>query len=295
MLDKGLALAEARGKEFAIRFMAGRWTPDRVFAAGAYSFTSKAGDTMPAPFAPNGTAGNPVFEREFDETVAWLADWSREHDVSVLHVPWYGFQWAEIYNGDEIEALPGYSWASWLEGHRRLAEVALSHSGPDLAVEFALSGHWGARGTGAGEVSDALIVDLSGANSGRAIVQGNGTGLYNPRRPTGRSLHAKQMYDGKDYDWKSLYSPLVTNDERYLEVYTTSFTQPNKAILASETAKFAQRPATRAAPGRRAGALDPVVQGQVPLSASAADESGVVLRRDPGRRRGRGHRHRSPA
>jgi hypothetical protein len=273
LLDKGLALAEARGKEFAIRFMAGRWTPDRVFAAGAYSFTSRAGDVIPTPFAPNGTPGNPVFEREFDKTVAWLAGWSRDHDVALLHVPWYGFLWAEIYNGDEIEALPGYSWASWLEGHRRLADIALSYSGPDLAIEFALSGHWGTHGAGAGEVSDA-IVDLSGPNSGQAIVQGNGHGVYNNKTTNRPIVHAKQMYDGKDYDWAMLYSILVTNDERYLEVYTTSFTQPNKASLAAEIAKFAQR-CDSTGPDVQLGALDPVVQGQVPLSASAADESGV--------------------
>ena len=130
LLDKGLALAEARGKEFAIRFMAGRSTPERVFTAGAHYFTSSKGEKIPAPFAATGTAGNPAFEKEFEKTVAGLADWSRDHGVSVLHVPWYGFQWAEIYNGAEIESATGYSWSSWLEGHRRLAAIALSYCRP---------------------------------------------------------------------------------------------------------------------------------------------------------------------
>jgi hypothetical protein len=273
LLDKGLAIAEAKGKEFAIRFMAGRWTPDRVFAAGAYSYTSNAGDKMPAPFAPNGTPGNPVFEREYGATVAWLASWSRAHDVSVLHVPWYGFLWAEIYNGDEVEALPGYSWESWLEGHSRLAAIALSYSGPDLAVEFALSGHWGTHGAGAGDVADA-IVDVSGPDSGEAIVQGNGHGLYNSKTTNRPIVHAKQMYDGADYDWKNLYSILVTNDERYLEVYSTSFALPNKAILAAEALKFSQR-CDSTGPDVSLSGLDSEVSGQVPLSATAADESGV--------------------
>ncbi len=270
LLDKGLALADARGKEFAIRFMAGRWTPDRVFNDGAYSFTSAAGDTMPAPFAPNGTAGNPVFEREFGETVTWLADWSRAHDVSVLHVPWYGFQWAEIYNGSEIEALPNYSWTSWLEGHRRLAEVALAHGGPDLAIEFAMSGHWGARGAGANDVTNALI-GIAGDNSPELIIQGNGMGMFSSKTTNRPVLHAKQMYDGKDYDWKSIYSTLTANDERYLEVYTTSFAQPNKAILASEAAKFASA-CDRAAPGVELDSPGSVVQGQVPLSAAVVND-----------------------
>ena len=270
LLDRGLALAEARGKEFTVRFMAGRWTPDRVFEAGASSFVSAAGDVVPTPFGADGSPGNPVFEREFDKAVGMLAAWSRAHDVHVLHLPWYGFLWAEIYNGSELEALPGYSWEAWLEGHRRLAEIALGHAGADLAVEFAMSGHWGAHPQGGGDVADALV-DLAGPDSPVLIVQGNGFGRFSNRTTDRPIAHAKQMYDGADYDWESLFTTLVANDERYLEIYTASFARPNRAVLAAEVAEFAATCDT----SPPTVTLDPpgaLLRGSVPLSADGADD-----------------------
>ena len=237
ILDKGLALAQARGKEFSIRFMAGRFTPARVFAAGAYSYVTRDGVRMPQPFSPTGQAGNPVFEREFQATVEQLAAWSRAHGVKVLHLPWYGFLWAEIYNDEEVERQPGYSWNAWLEGHKRLAQIGLDAAGNDLAVEFALSGHWGTRRTGAGEVA-SMLVGIAGEHSPKLIVQGNGMGRYNSSATSRPIAHAKQMYDGFDYDWASIYKTLHKNNEQYLEVYTSSFSQPNKAKLAAEAKKF---------------------------------------------------------
>ena len=105
--------------------MAGRWTPDRVFAAGAYSFTSSQGDVVPTPFSPSGTAA--TRSSSGSSTRPWTG-WptgAARTTSRVLHVPWYGFLWAEIYNGSEMETLPGYSWSSWLEGHKRMADIAL--------------------------------------------------------------------------------------------------------------------------------------------------------------------------
>lgn len=273
LLDRGLALAEARGKEFTVRFMAGRWTPRSVFEEGAHSFVSAAGDVVPTPFGPDGSPGNPVFERAFGEAVGTLAQWSRAHGVHVLHVPWYGFLWAEIYNGTELEALPGYSWTAWLEGHRRLAEIALSHAGTDLAVELALSGHWGAHPQGGDDVADELV-ELAGPDSPVLIVQGNGFGRYDHRTTDRPIAHAKQMYDATDYDWPVLYDRLVANDERYLEVYTASFTRPSGLVLAAEVEEFAATCDTTP-PSVTLDPPGPLLRGAAPLSASATDQRGL--------------------
>jgi hypothetical protein len=240
ILDRGLALARARGKAFSIRFMAGRFTPARVYAAGAYSYVTRDGVRMPQPFSPTGQAGNPVFEREFKATVTKLAAWSRAHGVKVLHLPWYGFLWAEIYNDEEVERQRGYSWNAWLEGHKRLAQIGLNVAGKDLAVEFALSGHWGSRRSGANDVA-SMLIDIAGENSPKLIVQGNGMGRFNSSATNRPIAHAKQMYDGFDHDWASLYKILAEKNEQYLEVYTSSFSQPNRAQLAAQAKKFSDR------------------------------------------------------
>ena len=198
MLDKGLAVAKKQGKQFSVRFVAGRYTPKRVFDDGAYSYVNKAKERIPEPFSPTGAAGNPVFERAYAAAVDKIASWSRAHGVGLMHVPWCGFQWGEIYNGSEIESRPGYSWAAWLEGHKRLAKIALDRTDSTLAAEFALSGHWGKRGTGSGEVAD-MLVGIVGANSPRLIVQGNGMGRFNGDTTNRPIETGKQMYDGGDH------------------------------------------------------------------------------------------------
>jgi hypothetical protein len=237
MLDRGLAIARSRGKKFSVRFVAGRFTPASVFAKGAHSFVNRAGERIPLPFSPSGAAGNPVFERAYADMVGRLASWSRAHGVKVVHVPWYGFQWAEIYNGSEVESRKGYSWRAWLEGHRKLAKIALARTGSDLAAEFALSGHWGRRPSGSGEVADALV-GIVGAHSPRLIVQGNGMGLFNNDTTNRPIASGKQMYNGNDYQWSSIYTRLAANDDQYLEVYTDSFSKRNRNQLAKAAQRF---------------------------------------------------------
>lgn len=276
LFERGLELARARGKSLAVRFMAGRHTPPRVFEAGAYSFVSAAGDLIPKPFADDGTAGNPVFEQEFDYTVGVLATWARANGVRLLHLPWYGFAWAEIYNGEEIQAAPGYSYAAWLEGHTKLIALALAHAGDDLAVEFSMSGHWGGQNQGSGQVADA-IVGLAGPWNPGIFVQGNGLGVFNSRTTDRPVLHAKQMFDGADYDWATLFGYLTANDERYVEVYTASFSRPKQAQLAAEVARFGAT-CDNQAPIADAPVLQgsDIVRGSVPVGLSANDTVGVA-------------------
>ena len=229
VLNSAAALAKARGKQLSVRFMAGTSTPARVFNEGAHYFTVGT-KKIPKPFSNTGVPGNPVFERNFQAVVTKLAAWSRANGVKVLHLPWYGYQWAEIYNGTDLQATKGYSYDAWLKGHLKLLDMGLAVSGSDLTVEFALSGHWGGNATAAKTIADRIVAS-TGAWSRRAMVQGNGLGQWNAPATKSSVFHAKQMVDGGDYDWASIYQTLRTNDEAYVEVYLSSFSGPRMPSL----------------------------------------------------------------
>jgi hypothetical protein len=238
VLNLAKQIAETAGKALTVRFMAGRYTPGRVFGAGAYSYTSSHGYKMPCPFNPaTGKGGNPVYEKYFRETVTRLATWCRVNGVRTMHLPWYGFLWAEIYNGDELEKVKNYTFEAWLAGHRKVAQIAQDIGGPDLAVEFPLSGHWGTTKGAAGEVG-RMLTSVFGEDCPYLVVQGNGMGSYNQACTSQPIRHGKQMYDAADYDWAELYDLLRRKNEEYLEVYTQSFGLANKGLLAAEAATF---------------------------------------------------------
>ena len=237
LLDRAAALAHATGKELSVRFLAGQSTPARVFNEGAAYYTAN-GAKIPKPFSDGGAAGNPVFERNYEAVVTKLATWSRANGVTVLHLPWYGYKWAEIYNGSAVQAAPGYNYQSWLTAHQRLLDIGLKASGQGLSVEFALSGDWGGQGAAAGQLADR-VVQAVGPWSSRAIVQGNGLGKWNSTSTNREVYHAKQMVDGGEYDWSSIYQTLRTNNEAYVEVYLTSFTGTKSAQLYTQAKQFA--------------------------------------------------------
>ena len=238
ILDAGKRISDARGRAFSPRFMAGRHTPERVFAAGAYYYLSPAGEKIPTPFRKDGTWGNPVFEQEYEAHVARLASWARAHGVREIHLPWYGNMWAEIDNGADIQAAPGYSFEAWLAGHKRLVTIASRYAGPDLAVEFPLTGYWGGRNDGAMELVDHMI-EKFGAWSGTIFVQANTLGAYNVS-PTSKAIYSGlQMFDGENYDWANIYGHLVDLGASYLEVYVSSFGLAGAPSLQAEITKFA--------------------------------------------------------
>ncbi len=219
-----------------MRFLAGRSTPARVFNEGAYSYTA-GGDKIPKPFSDSGVAGNPVFERNYKAIVTKLAAWSRTNGAKLLHLPWYGYQWAEIYNGNAVKGARGYSYDAWMKGHLKLVDIGVAASGSDLTVEFAMSGDWGGNSSASGDIADRII-DSTGDWSRRVLVQGNGMGRWNNPATSRNLFHAKQMVDGGDYNWTSIYQTLRSNDEAYVEVYLSSFTGARKTMLASEAKKF---------------------------------------------------------
>jgi hypothetical protein len=236
VLNRAAQLAKARGKQLSVRFMAGESTPARVFNEGAHYYTVGT-KKIPKPFSNTGIAGNPVFERNFQAVVTKLAAWSRTNGVKVLHLPWYGYKWAEIYNGTDVQAAKGYTYDAWLKGHLKLLDMGIAVSGSDLTVEFALSGHWGGNTTAAKTIANRIIT-TTGTWSRRAMVQGNGLGQWNAPATNSNVYHAKQMVDGGDYDWASIYRTLRTNDEAYVEVYLSSFAGPRKASLVTQAQAF---------------------------------------------------------
>ena len=58
---------------------------------------------IPKPFSDSGRAGNPVFERNYKAVVKKLPGLVARQGVKILHLPWYGYQWAEIYNGSAVQ------------------------------------------------------------------------------------------------------------------------------------------------------------------------------------------------
>lgn len=244
VLEEGLAIARRHGKEFSVRFMAGRHTPARVFDAGAPNYVVD-GERVPAPFDANGRP-NTIFEREYDAFVGRLAAWARDNGVSLLHLAWYGQDWAELNHGKEVRALPGYTDDVWVDTHRRLIDIGSRHAGPDLAVELPLSGYGYLSGGQSATLADKVI------QTGKPwYVQANGWGPSGEwgapsasveedfdriwAKPVPRGVQAIQP---EDYDWSLLYANARAVGATYAEVYLPSFQGASSAALYEEAASF---------------------------------------------------------
>ena len=250
LLDAGKAIADADGKAFSIRFMAGRHTPQAVFDAGSPSYLVD-GEQVPTPFYPDGSP-NAVFESFYEDEVAHLAAYSRSHGVHLLHLPWYGQDWAELNNGADLRAQPGYSEGAFTEAHKRLIDIAMRYAGEDLTVEFPMSGS-GPLVVIAGALTDHVIWE-GGANSERIYVQANGLspdgdwGAPNQIVETQMDqsvfvkavLRGEQMIQPGDFDWATVYANLIANGADYVEVYLGSFRGANVVQLADQIAAFNQ-------------------------------------------------------
>jgi hypothetical protein len=295
ILERGLQIASARGKAFSPRFMAGRHTPARVFEAGSPYYLTPSGEKVPAPFTPSG-APNTVFETAWAEYVARLAAWSRAHGVRLLHLAWYGQDWAELNHGKEVRAVPGYSQAAWLRAHERLVDLAALVSGADLAVELPLSGYGPLSANGLSAALADRIVTAVGAGSSRFFVQANGWGPNGdwgaPDASTEADMDAvwsrpvkrgQQMIQPEDYDWSRVFTHLYTNKASYAEVYLPSFTMARKAQLAAEIARFSDTVCDRLggdtippAVSITAPADGAVVAGSIGVGVDASDNTDIA-------------------
>jgi hypothetical protein len=232
LLDAGLGVARAHGVAFSARFMAGRHSPARVLDAGPTYTVS--GARIPAPFGPDGRP-NAAFEAAYGDAVAALAAWSRANGAPLLHLAWYGQDWAELNHGREVRAAPGYSYDAWLAAHRRLVDVAVARAGgPGLVLEWPLSGY-GPLWPAAGDLADHLVGAFA-TDPGGVVVQANGwdhDGVWGApdasverqmdaalTRPLTRAFQSIQPTATR---WRETYGVARAKGARYVEVYADSF------------------------------------------------------------------------
>lgn len=295
LLEAGLAIAQGKGKAFSVRVMAGKYTPARVFTDGSPSYLLSSGLKVPTPFTATGSP-NLVFEAAYDEFVGRLAGWARAHGVALLHLPWYGQDWAELNLGPEVRAAPGYSLSAWTTAHRRLVDIAARYSGPELAVELPLTGS-GPLATGPSAGLADYIIATVGAGSDRFFIQANGWGPNGEWGTTSATTEAQfdqiwqkpvlrglQAIQPQDYDWTQLYGSLSSIGATYAEVYLASFSLARKELLAAEIARFAD---SRCAPPPPPDTTAPAVNltapaagarvgGTVAVSLEATDDVAVA-------------------
>ena len=172
--------------------------------------------------------------------------------MRLLHLAWYGQDWAELNHGKEVRAQPGYSYENWLKAHVRLLDIGLKSADESLAVELPFSGY-GPLTEAAVALADH-VVERVGPSNPVFFCQANGWGPRGDwgapdakteaafdavwRRPICRGQQAIQP---GDYDWSAMFQQLSANQATYGEVYAPSFTKPHRDQLAQEIRKFADR------------------------------------------------------
>lgn len=235
LLDEAHDITRKAGKALSIRFMAGAHTPTRVFDAGAASI-GVGGDLAPLPW--DGTSGRvAVFLDAYADYAQRLAAWSRQHGVRLLHLSWFGLDWAELNHGAEVRAAAGYTEAAWLAGHRALIDVGARLASKDLAVELPLSGY-GPLSSGESEALADHIVEVAGADNDRFFIQANG---WDESRQWGAPdatverqfdriwarplIRGVQMIQPDGYDWTAVFDQAEAASATYGEIYLPSFWQ----------------------------------------------------------------------
>jgi hypothetical protein len=192
-----------------------------------------------------------VFEREYRRYTTRLACWCRQNAIRLLHLAWYGQDWAELNHGKEVRAVEGYSYENWLHAHMRILDAGLKLGDEDLACEFPFSGY-GPLTDAAVAFADHVVSRLGPANP-VFFCQANGWGPGGDwGAPTAETEAAfdrvwsrpicrgQQSIQPRDYDWTSLYVKLHENRATYCEIYVPSFLGENRAQLAAEVRKFAE-------------------------------------------------------
>ncbi len=132
ILDTAKDIADSQNKDLSIRFMAGAHTPKRIFDAGAAYYQNGSGQKVPLPW-DNSTGDHQVFLDAYDTYLTKLVNWSKANDVKLLHLSWYGQDWAELNHGKEVRDAEGYTQDKWMAGHKELIQVGAQHMSNDLA------------------------------------------------------------------------------------------------------------------------------------------------------------------
>ena len=262
LLQQGYEIAASEGKEFTVRFMAGRHTPARILNhpdCPRYTFT-EGGNTFfsPTPWQADGSP-NQVFEDGYAEFIAHLAEWcrTRERPIGLLHLAWYGQAWAELNHGFEVRGTPGYTVQRWLAAHIRLINLGLALADEHLTVEYPFSGY-GPVNNLVDDIGDHIVSEL-GPWSPRFIVQANGLGpttaqavegewgapnanteaIFDANVWTRPLLRGLQMIQPFDYDdWEGIFNRGYLNHATYIEVYLPSFSLAHAPELRAEILEF---------------------------------------------------------
>jgi hypothetical protein len=247
LLDAGLALARRYKLSISVRFMAGRHTPARVFDAGS-PFYLRGQERVPVPFLPDGSP-NTFFESEYKQLVRRLAEWSRKNSAPLLHLAWYGQDWAELNHGQEVRAAPGYKYENWLRAHMRLLDIAFATVDAKLSTELPFSGHGPLTDAGL-RFADYVVSEIGGWNPA-FFCQANGWGPRGewgaPNEDTEAAFdkiwtlpvcRGLQMIQPQDYDWTAVFRRLYETRATYCEVYAPSFEKAHSKQLADEIGKF---------------------------------------------------------
>jgi len=260
LAEEGLALARSMNVDYSLRFMAGRYTPERVYRAGCrfitlnqpgpYNDSTEPVTKVPVPFEADGSP-NLIFEQEYEAAVAKYAAWCHDNGVYLLHLPWYGGMWDELYHSAQIMKLEGYSYEAFLEGHKRLIDIALKYAADDLILEFPFSGHGPTQEMVTQLAKHVMAQGPEAMN--RFIFQANGLSPFGvwgaPDQPTEQTknlafetpvLRALQMIQPQDYDWEKVYDWLYQTDSTYVEVYAPSFTMEHAPQLREQVLRYAE-------------------------------------------------------
>ena len=240
IFDMGVQIAATDHSALAIRFLAGKDTPAPFLG----NSTKMGNSTIPLPWGagstPTSFVPNTTFEAAYSATVHQLAAYALLHGIGILHLPWYSGPTAEIYDGPEVMAAPGYSAANFLTGYERLMAIGLSVAGPTLAVEYPLGG----IGTGPFvKPLEAYEASIVGPMNSDAMVQFNDLtdAMPGPQHPaTGVNL-TRQMKGQGDFNWTNVYQTLQTQGSQAVEIYLQSFAPSigHAALLRQEAASFA--------------------------------------------------------
>lgn len=241
MRDDAHAVAKAAGKKFSERVIAGHFVPDSVKTAiggpdGNWMYRTLQGTTPISCVIPwDKNTGIPGLHPAMEDALRTLAQdmisYARNNGIRVVHGNWFGKYWAELNHEEALQAVPGYSFNAWVEGHRKWAACFLDYVDDDVMMEFPLSGHPGGRNSFGTDIANMLILQAGGEEfSDKLVVQGNGWGDPALKGPTtSRPVHwAKQMYgfvdpSGAEIDW-STYMPLLNQiGSKYVEVYAESW------------------------------------------------------------------------
>lgn len=255
LLDQCKAVADQAGKQFAVRFMAGRWTPQRIMLV--IPTLTAAGVTFPRPYDTSGALNLP-FLNAYKDLLSNLSAWCTANHVRIIHLSHYAKDWAEFYYGPEVQTIMGNTAAgqtAMVQATLALANVALNTVHPDISVELPMSGHGplmraaGSSNPGIAERVTMGIASGIGGGSDRFIIQGNGVdndGLWGaPNEDTevlmDNVLKANLFFGGQmiqptnTWQWNLVFDQVQGAKATYLEVYLPSFSGGTSSTLKTES------------------------------------------------------------